>query len=169
MKSIEKEMEHLRQYRLRSWAKLISRLKRQVDEYIEGELVSRGYGHFKLGYMPLLMNIDPEGVTNTELSKRAWVSKQAMSKIVLELNELKYIHTTRIDRDGRSSMITLTDKGKRFVVEAKHCMIDLSDEYRSEVGTDNFEKLLDMLLKIIKYNEDRKAGNIKSTRKEKKK
>jgi DNA-binding MarR family transcriptional regulator len=157
MKSIDEELGHLRAYRRRSWAKLINHLKRELDHYMEAEFVARGYEHFKLGYMPLLMNIDPEGITNGELSRRASVTKQAMSKIVHELNKLKYITTEPVSRDGRSSIIRLTEKGKRFVVEAKHCMMDLTDEYKAVVGARQYEKSVDTLLKILEYHEERKT------------
>ena len=155
MKPLDKELEHLKQFRLRSWAKLIGRLKKQSNEYIEDELVSRGFGHFKIGYMPLLMNIDPEGITNNELSKRASITKQAMSKIVNELVELKYITTKPHGEDGRSSIVFLTENGKKFVIGAKNCMMTLMDEYRLLLGKKEFEHLLDMLTRIMEYNEKR--------------
>jgi DNA-binding MarR family transcriptional regulator len=158
MKSIDLELEHLRSYRLRSWARLINQLKRQLDRYMEAELGARGYGHFKLGYMPLLMNIDPEGITNGELSRRACVTKQAMSKIVHELSELKYITTEGGSGDGRISIIRLTEKGKRFVVESKHSMMDLSDEFKAVVGVKQYEKSVDTLMKILEYSEQRNTG-----------
>ncbi|MEJ0055386.1 MAG: MarR family transcriptional regulator [Bacteroidota bacterium] len=154
MKSIEidKELEELRLNRHCSWAKLVSKLKKQLDLHIEDLLVEKGYKNFKLGYMPFLMNIDSEGITNSDLAKRFSVTKQASSKILNELIELNYITAAPHGADGRSSIVFLTDKGKRFVVEAKRCMDLLAQEYSVLLGKKNFENLRDMMAKVIEYN-----------------
>ncbi len=157
MKSIEidKELEQLRLTRHCNWAKLVSKLKKQLDLHIEALLKERGYKNFKLGYMPFLMNIDPEGITNNDLAKRFSVTKQASSKILNELIERHYITAEPHGEDGRSSIVFLTDRGKKFVIEAKRCMDELADEYSELLGKKNFENLRDMMTKIIEYNAEK--------------
>jgi DNA-binding MarR family transcriptional regulator len=157
MKSIEidKELEHLKKVRNRSWAKLVSRLKKQLDYKIDSIIREKGHADFKLGFMPFLMNIDREGITNNDLSKRFAVTKQATSKIISELADRKYVTTQPHGADGRSSIVHLTDKGKRLVVESKHCMERLTDEYKALIGKKEYEHLIDMLEKIANYNDEK--------------
>ncbi|CAN5368603.1 hypothetical protein BH10BAC4_BH10BAC4_24440 [soil metagenome] len=152
---VDKELEHLKQTRQRSWPKLISRLKKQLDHRMVKVAEEKGHGHFKLGYMPFLMNIDLEGITNNDLSKRFGVTKQATSKIINELVTLKYVTVAPHVDDKRSGIVYLTDRGKKFVVEAKHCGEGIMNEYRELLGKKEFDNLIDMLVKIHDYNESK--------------
>ncbi|CAN5305748.1 hypothetical protein BH09BAC3_BH09BAC3_36600 [soil metagenome] len=150
---IEKELEHLKTLRPRSYAKLTSRLKKHLDIRMEHILHQKGYRNFKLSYFPFLMNIDLEGITNNDLSKRFGVTKQATSKMLGELTDLKYITTEPHGEDGRRSIVFLTERGKKFVIEAKHCMEKLTNEYRLLLGKKEYETMIDMMIQIAEYNE----------------
>jgi len=151
---IEKALERHKLTRHRNWAKLVSRLKKQLDVQIEIVLKQKGYNHkFKHGYMPFLMNIDSEGITNNDLSKRFGVTKQATSKIVNELSELRYVAIVPHSEDGRSSVVFLTDRGKKFVLEAKSYMESIAKEYSELLGKKEYENLVDNLVKIVDHNE----------------
>lgn len=151
---LDKQLLATQQYKERSWVKLISILKRQVDAWATAEVAKEGYDDFKLAHMPLLMNISPEGITNTELAKKARVTKQAMSKVVNELHDLGYIDTIEHDTDKRSSVIRLTVKGKKLVLAARRCVSELEAVYEQQFGKKRFEEAKDMLLQVIKYNEE---------------
>jgi DNA-binding MarR family transcriptional regulator len=153
MNKLDQAIADMHQYRARSWPRLIKRLRRHIDEHATIELKKRGFHDFKLAYLPFLFNIDPQGITNTELSKRACVSKQAMSKIVSELTSHGYISTQKHTQDARSSILHLTIKGKKFVMQGKECMIELSNRYAVLLGKKNYELMIDMLLKILAYHE----------------
>ena len=71
----DKKLLAYQQSKHRSIAKLLSHLKRHFDAWAVDEFAAAGYGDFKMGYMPLIMNIHPEGITNNELAKKAKVSK----------------------------------------------------------------------------------------------
>ena len=107
-----------------------------------------------IAYMPFLFNIDLEGITNTELAKRACVTKQAMSKIVNELSSLGYITNEKHNADGRSSILFLTPKGKKLVVEGKKTMGELSEKYAAIIGKRNYEFMIDMLIKVLDFHEN---------------
>jgi len=151
---LDKELLASQHSRERNWVKLIFVMKRQLDAWATEAIVCQGFEDFKLGHMPLLMNISPEGITNTELAKKARVTKQAMSKVVNELLDLGYIDTIGHDTDKRSSVIRLTDKGKRLVITARKCVSKLESTYEKTFGKKSFEDAKDMLLKVIKYNEE---------------
>ncbi len=140
--------------RLRSWGKILFQLKRQFDNWAIHELNSFGYNDFKMGHMPFIMNINPEGITNNELAKIARVTKQAMSKVVKELNEFGYINVKVDLNDKRSAIIFLTDKGKKFVVVARQKVFELEERYEKLLGKKEFELLKDMLLRIAAYNDN---------------
>ena len=142
-----------------NWGKLISRLKKEFDARVAAELAHEGYGDFKLGYMQLLMNIRPEGVTNNELAKRAKVTKQAMSKLVKELAEADYIRTETDGQDRRSSILHLTHKGKKLVITARSKVQELEKEYYKLLGRQRFDDLKDMLARVLAYHEAQQGNH----------
>jgi DNA-binding MarR family transcriptional regulator len=158
MSELDKQLQEFYQQKHKSWGKLISMLKRQFDHWATAELAENGYEDFKMGYMPLLMNIHPEGITNTELAKKAKVSKQAMSKVVKELQEGGYIQTEIHGQDKRSAIIYLTAKGKKLVLSARGKIFNLEKEYEAVIGKKKFEELKETLEKLIDYHDQRPDG-----------
>ncbi|MBS1681908.1 MAG: winged helix-turn-helix transcriptional regulator [Bacteroidetes bacterium] len=135
------------------WGKVIANLKKQMDQWSVNQLSSRGYKDFKLAYMPVIMNIDLDGTNNNDLAARARVSKQAMSKVIKDLQKKGYITSKTDTKDKRSSIFTLTSRGKDFVKGAKFCVRGLMDEYRKVFGKKEFNELLLKLVEVIEYND----------------
>lgn len=154
---LDQQLRQLQEQSAISWGKLLAQLKRQFDTWAVAELASHGYADFKMAYMPLLMNIQPEGITNNELAKKARVTKQAMSKVVKELLEFGYIKTSEHDTDKRSAVIYLTSKGKKMVITARMRMLEVEKEYEALIGKKKFEELKESLRTIIQHR-DQKTG-----------
>jgi DNA-binding MarR family transcriptional regulator len=152
--TVDRKLKDPEYIKLYGWGKIISYLKRQFDFWANDQLGRRGYKHFKMAYMPVLMNISTdEGTSNNDLAKVCRVTKQAMSKVLKELTKYGYIKTKVDPLDKRSSIIMLTDKGKKFVIDARSCMKDLMQEYRDVIGAKDFDHTLQLLVKIIEYND----------------
>ena len=143
-----------------NWVKLISILKHQFNEWATARLAERGHKDFKMVYMPVIMNITPEGVNNNLLAGHARVTKQAMSKVAKELQRQGYIKAKKDPNDKRSTIFMLTDRGKKLVIQARASVIDVTEEYRRLTGAYEFEKATEILRKIIDYN-DRELLNRK--------
>lgn len=153
----DRKLLDYQQSKNRSIAKLLSHLKRHFDAWAMDEFAAHGYGDFKMGYMPLIMNIHPEGITNNELAKKAKVTKQAMSKVVKELTEADYITTETHGKDKRSVLIYLTAKGKKLVVTARERVMELEKEYEGLLGKRKLAELKEMLIRLVDYH-DAKEG-----------
>ncbi len=138
----------------RSWGRMSYQAKRVFDEWAMKELAQQGYPNFKMAYMPLLMNIGLNGNTNKEIAAKSRVTKQAMSKVVKELEDLGLIKVSQHSTDKRSVMIFFTDKGKKMVYTAKLQVKALTDEYKKIIGEKNYEIMIDSLSKIIAYHDN---------------
>lgn len=149
---MDKQLLDYHQQKQHSMVKLINHLKRHFDAWASSELAVLGKGDFKLGYLPLIMNIHPEGITNNELAKKAMVTKQAMSKVVNELVEADYIRTETDGRDKRSAIIYLTAKGKKLVIDARTRVTALEKEYEILLGIRKFEDFKEMLKRLVEYH-----------------
>lgn len=137
------------QYRIlreRSVGRLLWRLKRYMDGFVEPHLHALGYRDFKMSYLMFLANIDEKGTTNNELAKRAYVTKQMMSKIVGLLENEGYIYTQKNPNDSRSSVIFLNERGKDLFVALKDCMQQSREKFDAVVGYERMEQVVDTLV-----------------------
>jgi len=155
--NLDAELAKTETFKTRSWGKVISHLKREFDYWAAVEIENHGFKGFKLAYMPVFMSIRPEGISNNELAVKAKVTKQAMSKVVKELQALGYIKTQIHKDDNRCVMISLTEKGKRLTVNARISVMALTAEFESLIGKQRFKLLVDDLLKILAFQETRRA------------
>jgi DNA-binding MarR family transcriptional regulator len=108
--------------------------------------------------MPVIMNIDMNGTNNNDLAVRAKVTKQAMSKVIKELQELGYISSKTDPQDKRSTIFRLTSKGNSFIMCARETVGELMDEYRKLLGKKNFDSLLTQSVTIIEYMDKKLNG-----------
>jgi DNA-binding MarR family transcriptional regulator len=153
--AIDKKLKDTEFIRLCSWGKVLSYLKKQFDEWATERLSQNGYKDFRMVYMPVIMNIDLEGTNNNELAKRARVTKQAMSKVIKELQSGGYISSKVDPKDKRSIIFFLTERGKKIVLEARLSVKELMDEYRVFLGKTKFDAMLQTMLEIVEYNDQK--------------
>lgn len=153
--SLDQQLADTAYIKEQNWAKILAVSKRQLDEWATRRLCAHGYDGFKMVYMPVLMNIRPEGTNNNELATYAKVTKQAMSKVARELQEMGYIKAKASAQDKRITIFLLTERGKKLVIDARLSVKELMDIYRTEFGESNFNDTLSMMLKIIQFNDEK--------------
>lgn len=131
-----------------SLARLINLFKKDIDLRITQRIQERGYKNFKLGDMVLLVHIDAQGTINNDLARKARISKQAMSKVVKNLEAENYISTRKHDTDNRASIIFLTEKGKEFMINVYEGVDEIQALYESIIGADALAELKTILKKL---------------------
>ncbi|NLR61003.1 MarR family transcriptional regulator [Chitinophaga polysaccharea] len=129
-------------------ARLINLFKKDIDQRITERIQERGYKNFKLGDMVLLVHIDPHGTINNDLARKARISKQAMSKVVKNLEAENYISSRKHDTDNRASLIFLTEKGKEFMINVYEAVDEIQAGYEAIIGADAFSDLKTILKKL---------------------
>jgi DNA-binding MarR family transcriptional regulator len=133
------------------WGKILHHLRKQFDLWAMDRFASKGYKGFKMTYMPVIMNIDPNGTSNNDLALRAKVTKQAMSKVIKELQNSGYISSKTDPSDKRSTIFKLTAKGQSLITFARESVGALMDEYRGLIGKKNYDGLLAHLVTIVQH------------------
>lgn len=129
-------------------ARLINLFKKDIDQRITERIQERGYKNFKLGDMVLLVHIDPHGTINNDLARKARISKQAMSKVVKNLEAGNYISSRKHDTDNRASLIFLTEKGKEFMINVYETVDEIQAGYEAIIGADALSDLKTILKKL---------------------
>lgn len=151
--SLDQQLAESEYLKSDNWGKILGISKRQFDEWAMQRLASHGYADFKMVYMPVLMNIKSEGTNNNELAAYAKVTKQAMSKVARELQHMGYIKARTSAEDKRVTIFSLTERGKKLVIQARLSVKDLMDTYRQKFGTEEFDKTLTLLKRIMEFTE----------------
>ena len=116
----------------RDWIKATYSLKKSLDNWAFNNLQDLWDGEFQSSFMQFLINIDKNGSTNSELAKKCGISKQAMSKIISKLAILELIVLNSSEKDKRSQLIILTDKGEYLANESIKRFTELIPNYLVE-------------------------------------
>lgn len=127
--------------------------RRAVDEWAAQNIVVNN-PKFQITYIPFLLNIDPSGISNNELAERMRVTKQGASRIAKELIACDLVMAKKNAADARSTMLYLTEKGKKFRAEAMEKTRGLTAAYLTTVGSKKFDTTIETLQKLIRFHED---------------
>jgi len=129
--------------------RLIYGLFRYLTSFQEKKWGSSDLAHLKPGYVSLLANIGINGASNKELAGRAWVSKQAMSKLVNEMLKEEVIETEKETTDNRINKIMLTDKGAALLIAIWDINELLRIEIEKHLGKEKTSQLLALIAELI--------------------
>ncbi|CAM3689249.1 MarR family winged helix-turn-helix transcriptional regulator [Aquirufa aurantiipilula] len=117
-------------------------------------LRSLGYANFKIGHIIVLMNLAEQGVTTTDLAKKAKVSKQAMSKLVNELIQEGYLISHNHPQDLRSSLLFCTEKGNQFLEDLMKSRAHIEQKFAEIIGQERLLELNQLLSEIVSHYDD---------------
>lgn len=82
----------------------------QVAALMAG-LAARGYADLTPAFATVIPQLDATGARSTVLARQAGVSKQAMSQLLKQLEELDYVEQIADSTDTRAKMVRLTRRG----------------------------------------------------------
>lgn len=94
----------------------------------------------------LFPHIDFEGVRLTELARRLGVTKQAVSQLVAELEELGVVELVPDPTDGRAKLVRFTPKGAQAIEHGLSVLRELECELEAQIGSARMRALHDALL-----------------------
>ncbi len=154
-KELKKRLEEFKVHRNRIMGRLLSRAFRIVVDVSSQKLTESGYESYRLGHLVLMVHIDLEGSTINELAAVLGITKQAVSKIVKELQEQGYVETEKHPDDARSVLVKITNKGARFTLEWQSCTKVVDQKFEEILGSERLELLKDILLDLADYHENK--------------
>lgn len=117
----------------------------QSVERVKGEL---GLGRLTPAHLDLFAHIDFEGTTVNEIARRRGVSKQAVSRLVLEMIEMGILLSRQNPRDQRSHLVTFETKGPRSIFAGFALLKKLDADLREVLGDQAYEETTRSMLKI---------------------
>ena len=133
--------------------KLLSKSYRFMSEIASEYLEGIGYKNFRIGHAIALLHIDLEGTNINNLSNRACITKQAMSKLIKELQTEGYVTVEKDQTDARALIVKHSEKGIQALVDWKRCMEYVNEKFKDILGSNKLETLREILYELVDHYE----------------
>jgi DNA-binding MarR family transcriptional regulator len=101
----------------------------------------------------LLPYIDVEGTRSVDLARRMGVTKQAVGKLVRDLEQDGLLYREQDDADGRAFLVKFTDAGLEYLTRMHKCIAQIEREYERVIGAERMDVVRDAL-SLIAYGPD---------------
>ena len=132
--------------------RLFWRAHRAFGELAFAKLHERGYDGLSIIHTNLLAHLDIEGTNVTTLAERAGITKQAMGRLVDELEAKGYVASLPDPADGRAKLVRFTDSGWQFLLDSYEIKQEIEAIYTDLLGEDGIAQLRTALEKVAEYD-----------------
>ncbi|MBA4851534.1 MarR family winged helix-turn-helix transcriptional regulator [Emticicia sp. BO119] len=150
---ILKEVAVFKATKGRLFGKLLSKSYRFMSEIASEYLQGIGYKNFRIGHAVALLHIDLEGTNINTLSNKACITKQAMSKLIKELQNEGYVTVEKDLTDARALIVRHSAKGVQALIDWKRCMEYVNEKFKEILGSDKLETLREILYELVDHYE----------------
>lgn len=133
------------QMKQRNIVRLLIRYGKYMIAKLERLSKENGFEDFKPHYMAFIGNIGTDGTTPADLARCIWVSKQAMSKTLKEMEAKGYISVEPNLKDRRATILRLGDRGLQLLQASSVISTHINEEIRNMIGDEAMEQLIQTL------------------------
>jgi DNA-binding MarR family transcriptional regulator len=102
----------------------------------------------------LLPYIDVEGTRSIDLARRLGVTKQAVARMVKDLEDEGLLYRDAHGADGRASLVRFTEAGLEYLTRMHKCIAQIEREYARLIGNEQMAVVRDALA-MIAYRDER--------------
>jgi DNA-binding MarR family transcriptional regulator len=121
---------------------------RYFNEWAQKQWKEDGWKNIRPEHLRLISILGTDVVNNNELAKRARVSKQAMSKMVTDLESHGFIDVEPDPNDSRAKIISVSNNGVEFLEYFQGCNKVICKQFEEILGTAKTEKLNALLSEL---------------------
>ena len=129
-------------------ARLLTLALDNLSHQLQERIKAAGFTDQRLAHNAVFAHIPPEGITLADLARRAGMTKQAMSELVLDLEGKGYLTRRTDDQDRRLKIIELSERGWAAVRTALRAFEEMEQDLERTLGTEelrNFRRTLEFL------------------------
>jgi DNA-binding MarR family transcriptional regulator len=105
----------------------------------------------------LLPYIDVDGTRSIDLARRLGVTKQAVARMVKDLEDEGLLYRDADDADGRAALVRFTEAGLEYLMHMHHCIVEVERDYERLVGKQQMAVIRDALAAIAYRDDDSSA------------
>ncbi|HEX9102281.1 MAG TPA: MarR family transcriptional regulator [Polyangia bacterium] len=103
----------------------------------------------RLAHTTLLPHIDLDGTRQTEIARRAGISKQAVGQLVDDLVALGMLARVPDPLDGRAQLVRFTDEGIAQLLVGLDVLDEIEIDLGGDVGAGALDRLRQGLAKLL--------------------
>jgi len=120
----------------------LQRLAVDSRDRIRAGLEARGHS-LQPAHAGVIVHLDGAGMRLTGLAERAGMSKQAMGKLVDELEKIGYLERVPDPDDGRAKRVRFSRSGRRLLQDCGEIVDDIWAHYAALVGETRLARMRD--------------------------
>ena len=142
-----KEFEQIRDA---NTGQLLLKAARLWNEQAIGRVQAAGATEFRAAHTRLLPHISPAGIRLTELAERVGITKQAVGKLVDDLEAQGVVVREPDPDDGRALRVRYTDRGAASLMHGLGVLAELEREVAKSVGKKRMAELNAILSDVVR-------------------
>ncbi len=105
-----------------------------VDSANHAALAHNGFADIKRWHLTVLRNLGEDGSRPSELAAHAGITRQAVTKVLDELERLDMVRRDPDPDDGRGVIVRYTDRGRAGLAIVRKRMRELEADFAERVG-----------------------------------
>ena len=147
----EYDLELLNEFRYGNIGRYFLRASRLYAEIALKKLAAYDHPSMGMTHLTIIRHIDLVGTRTTEIADRAGMTKQAVGKVVSELEANGYLIRVPDPADGRAQLVQFTDSGLQFLRDAREIKVAIETEFAGILGTDRFNDLMMVMSELLDH------------------
>lgn len=133
--------------------RLLLELSRDFIATANERIRRKGYDFVRAGHIAVIAQIDEDGTELGRVVERVGTTKQAINKVMRQLESLDIVTLEVSDRDSRVRVVRFTTAGRKFLRDALAAVRATEEMYAAELGPTGFAALKRNLLKLAEKRE----------------
>jgi len=135
-------------YRTTHIGRLLLELSHDFTAEANARIAKKGFDFVRAAHIAVVAQIDEDGTELGRVVERVGTSKQAVNKIIRQLEGLDVIRLEVSERDSRVRIVRFTPAGRKFLRVAVEAVRATEEMYEAELGATAFAALKKHLLRL---------------------
>lgn len=140
-------------------ARLMIRAFRHFEDELLRRLQAEGIEDITYANLNVIRHLDRGGLRLSTLAKHAGISKQAMGKLIGEVERKGYVKLQPDPEDGRAKRVHYTRRGQELVDTAVAIVAQMEQVYVENLGKHRYSQLREMLLSAAHLFDTEESSN----------
>ncbi|WP_027131556.1 MarR family winged helix-turn-helix transcriptional regulator [Fusobacterium necrophorum] len=87
---------------------------------------------------------NPQGITQHRICEKIFSTKQVVGATIKIYLEKEYIFLEKSNKDGRSELIKLTEKGRKYAIDILESLVMIEEKAMFALTIEEWERLLEL-------------------------
>ena len=135
---------------LLTFSATLPRLSDYITDRLQTLTMQKGHPRLKRSFGTVLSFIGPDGGRIRQMARRHDVSKQAISAIAGELEDLGYIRRVPDPEDPRKVVLHFAAPGKQLIADSVSSLEELGRELSAHIGKSAFDQLREVMAHLYR-------------------